>query len=93
MHVKHIQENADTSQRPAVLLDHRHVGDLAVGGRNDGPLHRRNRTLGIAKEPKEKRGQQQRNDGQGGQSQPSHQHGHRDKGQSVIDPVANHGLL
>ena len=75
----------------AVLLDDRHVGHLAVGRRDDGPLYGRNLALRIAKEPQEKRRQQQRNDRQRRQRQPSYQYRHGNKGQSVIDSVANHG--
>ncbi len=94
VHVEHIKKMLMRVLRlRAVLLHDSNVGDLAVGGRNDGPLHRRNLTLGIAKEPEKKRRQQQWDNGQGGQVSHPTSSATSDKGQSVIDAVANHGLL
>ena len=91
MNVKNAEENADPCL--PLISDHhdRNIGDFAVTGRNDRVRILRNRALGIAKEPEKEHGQQARNYGPGGASQPAEQNSHDDQRQRVEVSVTNHG--
>src|SRR6266704_4037727 len=90
VNVKHIQENADPLESFASLLKFRHVGDLAVRGRNHGARVGRNKSMWVAKEPQEEGGEKDRNDGPNGTRQPRNQRSRAEQHQSIVVAISNH---